>query len=296
MRYALFLGCTIPVRGLNYELSARAVAAKLGIEFVDVEPFSCCGYPMKSTSREDAMAMAARNLAVAGEMGLDVCTLCSACTGVLTEAQKELDAHPDVLARVNGRLALVDREYRPGVKVKHFSRVLYEDVGLERLKEPVVRDLSGLRFAVHYGCHYLRPAHIYEGFDDPEDPHTVEELVSVTGAKWVDYEGKLDCCGGAILGVDQGIALRMSKAKLESVRKAGVDALVSICPFCTVMYEDNQRKIEQEFGETYGIPVLYYPQVLGLAYGVDPKELGFRLNKVKPTELMAKLGGAGGAE
>jgi len=291
MKYALFLGCTIPIRSQNYEMSAREVAKKLGMDFVDIEDFSCCGFPVKSASAETSLVLTARNLAVAAEKKLDICTLCNACTGVLTEANKELSENKELREKVNEELKDIDKEYKKGVKIRHFSRILYEDIGLEKLKETVKRDLGSLRISVHYGCHYERPKELYDDFDDPENPTSLDKLVEATGAKSVDYKGKLDCCGGAILGVQEDIALEMAKNKLDNVSANKVDALVTHCPFCSIMYEDNRRKIESKFGVQYnGLPVLFYPQVLGLAMGMDKKQLGFRLNKIKATALLEKLG------
>ena len=152
----------------------------------------------------------------------------------------------------------------------------------------LVKDLSKLSMSVHYGCHYLRPSELYDCFDDAENPSTVEDFVAVTGVKVVDYKNKLECCGGAILGVEEDIALSMAKQKLDNVTANKVDALVTICPFCSIMYEDNQRKIESKFNVEYNLPVLYYPQVLGLALGIDQKKLGFRLNKVKAEAVLEK--------
>ena len=127
MKYALFLGCTIPVRGQNYEMSARAVAKVLGIELVDLGEFSCCGFPVKSTDHHDTLIMAARNLAIAGEKGLEIASLCNACTGVLTETEKELSENKELRDKVNTELKKVGREYKPGVKIRHspeyFSRI-----------------------------------------------------------------------------------------------------------------------------------------------------------------------------
>jgi len=131
---------------------------------------------------------------------------------------------------------------------------------------------------------------LYDCFDDAENPSTVEDFVAVTGVKVVDYKNKLECCGGAILGVEEDIALSMAKQKLDNVTANKVDALVTICPFCSIMYEDNQRKIESKFNVEYSLPVLYYPQVLGLALGIDQKKLGFRLNKVKTKAVLEKAG------
>ena len=290
MKHALFLGCTIPVRGQNYEMSAREVAKVLGLDFVDIKDFSCCGFPVKSSSAETSLVIAARNIAIAAEEELNICTLCSACTSVLTEANKELSNNKELRAKVNKELSKIGKEFKPGVKIKHFSRVLYENVGLDKIRNKIKKDISPLNLSIHYGCHYLRPTEIYDGFDDAENPHTVDELVKVTEAHVVDYKNKLECCGGAILGVEEDIALSMAKQKLDNITANKVDALVTICPFCSIMYEDNQRKIESKFNVEYNLPVLYYPQVLGLAFGVAPKLLGFRLNKVKANALLEKIG------
>jgi len=285
MRYAFFLGCTVPVRAQNYELSARKVAEVLGIELVNVSEFSCCGFPVKSTDAFTAELIAARNLAIASSLGLDVCTLCSSCGSTLTEVNRRLVRGTGL----RGELEQIGREYRNRIDVRHFVRVLWEDVGVERIKSKIRRKLTSLNLAAHYGCHYLKPKEIFD-FDEPEDPTSLDELVKITDATVTDYENKKTCCGGAILGIDEDDALQIAKRKLDSVREVQADALISICPFCSIMYEDNQRKIESRFESTYSIPVLYYPQLLGLALGLDPKELGLRMNRVRPDTLLSKLG------
>jgi heterodisulfide reductase subunit B len=291
MKYALFLGCTIPVRSQNYEMAARQVAEKIGLDLIDMPEFSCCGFPTKSADWETTMVIAARNLALAADQHLDICTLCNACTGVLTEINKELSENDELRNTVNKRLKKVGYEFTPGVNIRHFDRILYQEYGPQKLKKYVQKDLSMLSIAVHYGCHYNKPKEIYDCFEDPENPRSFDELIEVTGATSIEYKDKLDCCGGAILGVQEDIALHMAKNKLDNVTREGVDALVTQCPFCSIMYEDNRRKIEAAFNNDYqGLPVLYYPQVLGLSYGIDPKALGFRLNKIKPHSLLEKIG------
>lgn len=289
MKYALFLGCTVPVRALNYELSARKVAHKLGIELVDINDFSCCGFPVKSVDRDTFLLMAAKNLSLAEEKDLDLVSLCSACTSILTEANKELKEEESLRKKINNKLSVLGRKYEGKIEVKHFTRVLYEDVGLEKIRENLKVDLSKFSFAAHYGCHYLKPSGIYEDFDDVENPKTLDELIEVTGAKSVLYEDKKSCCGGGILGINEMTALKVAKDKLDHIKSAKADAICLICPFCSIMYEGSQKKIEKQFEAEYNLPVLYYPQILGLALGISPEELGFKLNRIKPREMLAKL-------
>lgn len=288
MKYGLFLGCTVPVRAQNYELAARNVAKNVGVELVDVENFACCGFPIKSVDEHSTYLLAARNLAVASALGLDILTLCSACTGTLTEVSRKLETEPDFRQAMNQGLAKIGAVYTKTVTVKHFVRFLYEDIGLDTLRRKVKKRLTGLTFAAHYGCHYLKPSELYAGFDNPEFPHSLDDLITITGADFVDYENKKFCCGGSILGIDENVALQMSKTKLDSVAKTEVDGLVSICPFCSVMYEDNQKKIESRSQTSYNLPVLYYPQVLGLALGLNGIELGLKMNKIKLDKILEK--------
>ncbi len=288
--YTLFLGCTVPVRALNYEISARKVAEKLGLHLSDVPDFSCCGYPIKSVHRYAYLLMAARNLALAEKKGLPLCTLCSACCGSLTEANHEIQEDEKLRKQINKDLfEWVGLRYGGGIRVTHFIRVLDQEVGRERISEQVRADLSSLRVAPHYGCHYTKPSTIYNKIENPEDPKSLDELIKATGAQSVQYEDKLQCCGGGVLAIDEQVALAMAHGKLDHLRAQQADAMILICPFCNIMYEGNQRKIEKAFQTEYKLPVLYYPQLLGLALGLEPDELGMKMNRVKTTELLKKI-------
>jgi len=288
--YTLFLGCTVPVRALNYEISARKVAEKLGLRLSEVSDFSCCGYPIKSVHRYAYLLMAARNLALAEKKGLPLCTLCSACCGSLTEANHEIQEDEKLRKKINEDLSeWVGLRYEGGIRVTHFIRVLDQEIGKKSIAEQVRTDLSSLRVAPHYGCHYTKPSTIYGGAENPEDPKSLDELIRATGAESVDYEDKLQCCGGGVLAIDEQVALAMAHRKLDHLRARQADAMILICPFCNVMYEGNQRKIEKTFQTEYKLPVLYYPQLLGLALGLEPDELGMKMNRIKTTELVKKI-------
>jgi heterodisulfide reductase subunit B len=289
MIYSLFLGCTIPARSRNYEISARAIAPRLDIEFVDIEEFSCCGFPLEASDERGALLLAARNLCLAEEKGLDICVLCSACASTLTKAAYSLRKDRELRDDVNKELSRIGKVYQGTSRVRHFARVLLEDVGLERIKKEITRDLSGLRVATHYGCHYLKPSYVYEGFDDPQDPQSIEMILETVGVSNVQYRRKKDCCGGPVLLADEELALSIAKEKLACVKEAGVDCMNLVCPFCDLMYDSNQKGIEAKFGIEYHIPVLYLPQIIGLAMGMGRKELGLQVNSVSTKELEARL-------
>jgi heterodisulfide reductase subunit B len=176
--------------------------------------------------------------------------------------------------------------------VRHFVRVLYEQIGPERIRQTVTRDLGSLRLAAHYGCHYLKPEEAHDRFDDAENPQSLDRLIAALGAESVWYEGRDQCCGGGILGADEQTALAMPRLKLERVAAAGADALVIVCPFCDIMYELQQRRIEKLYETRYNVPVVFYPQLLGLAMGMTAEEVGLPLNRVKSRKL-AEIAAAG---
>lgn len=274
MKYALFTGCSVPVKARHYEMSARRVAKILGVELVDLPDFGCCGFPVKSVHHDTFISMAEYNLKTAANNKLDVCCLCSACTSVLAETNKLLTEK--------------DKKYKP-VTVKHISRILHQDVGVSKISGAVKNKLSNLKIAPHYGCHYIKPSEVYEKYDDPENPHSLDELIKATGATSVDYPDKDKCCGAGVLAINENVALGMSDKKLKNISAKKADAITLMCPFCGVMYDESQRKIEAKFNASYNIPILYYTQLLGLALGIDQKELGLKMNKVKVDALLEKI-------
>jgi heterodisulfide reductase subunit B len=289
VKYAFYMGCAAPVRGRHYEMATRIVCEGLGIELVDIPEFSCCGFPIKKVAHDTFFLLSARNLALAEQKGLDIMTICNSCTGVMTEVNHLLRENQEVREKTNTQLAGLGLEYKGNVQVNHLIRVLYEDVGVEKLKEKVKRDVSAWKLAPHYGCHFAKPSAAYGKFDDPEYPHILKELMAAIGLGIVEHDKDKACCGGAILAVSEDIALKMAGSKLASVRGADGDGICLHCTFCSVMYDDNQGKINQAMGTEYALPIIYYPQVLGLAMGYDPKDLGLRMNRVKTKDLLEKI-------
>ena len=164
-------------------------------------------------------------------------------------------------------------------------QLLKEDVGLEKIKASVVKPLTNLKVAEHNGCHILRPKE-YIDFDDPEDPQTLKMLIEATGATCLDYIDETECCGAPSVGVSDKVALALARDKLSHVKQVDAQALITICPFCHIMYDTNELRIEKLFNETYGIPILHYPQLLGLAMGMTPEELAFNELRVNASNLL----------
>ena len=281
MKASVFLGCNVSIRRFEYEASARAVAKKLGVELFDSNDLGCCGYGAGPIDHDTYLAMAARNLAVAEEMGNELLLVfCSACVGNLTKVNKLLKENEEERNHINEILKNVNREFKGTLTIKHFTRFLIEDIGLERLKKEVVKPLTGVKIASHYGCHYIKPPEIFDHFEDPIHPHSMDDIVEAAGATPVQYENKRQCCAGAIIAVSEDTSVKMVSEKLEHLETAGVDALVTHCPFCHVMYDEYQK--HESITLEKPIPVLFIPQVIGLAMGCDPKkELGMKKKVVK---------------
>ena len=292
LRYGLFLGCVIPNRYPMIEASIRSVFEELDTEIIDLPGASCCPAPgvFRSFHLPTWLVIAARNITIAEELGVDIITGCNGCYGTLRDAWEELNHEVELKKMINEHLAKIGREFKGTAKIRHVVDIMYHDIGPEKIKSQVKKSLEGLKLASHYGCHYLKPSEVFDKFEDPEFPRTLDELISVLGAETVEYEDKTHCCGGVILDVDDKIALAMAQKKLDHVNAMGADAMVLMCPLCGSMYDRNQRVIERRFNAAYSLPVLFYPQVLGLALGMDPKGLGLDMNRVKTSDLLSKLG------
>ena len=287
-KYLIFLGCVIPYRLSSYEISARKVLARLGVELVEMPEYNCCGFPMDPVNHDVMLILAARNLCVAERENLNILTLCNGCFGTLNKANKTLKEDKEERERINKYLAEFGMEFKGTIEVKHLVHVLAEDVGFEKIKDSVKKPLSSLRVAQHTGCHLVRPKKLIEK-DDPENPTLLKELIKLTGAKPLDYMDEAECCGNPIIGVNESIPFQMAKEKLEHIRAVGAQALITVCPFCHMMYDLNQPRIERAFNEKFNIPVLHYPQLLGLAMGFTPEELLLNELRVKPADLLNEI-------
>jgi len=287
--YALFLGCTIPARQPNYELSARKALAKLGIKLVDLANMTCCAPPpVQSIDLETSLAVAAYNICLAEEADLNLVTLCSGCFESLAMANAMLKHDEQLKAKINRILSKAGKEFVGSKKVKHYLQVLMDDVGLKRLKQSVSKPLSNLKVAAFYGCHALRPSELLE-LDDPERPSLLENLIETLGAKSVEYRNKLKCCGGLLRGYSDDLALNLAREKLVNTTKAGADCIATLCPFCFVALDIGQIQVKAKFQETYDIPVLHYSELLALALGINPKELALQTHKIKTDKVLNKI-------
>ncbi len=286
MKYLLFLGCAIPYRVSSYEISARKVLEKLGIELVEMPEFNCCGLPLDPVSHDVMLTLSARNLCLAEQQNLNIMTLCPGCAGTLRKVNKILKEDKKLKELVNKYLEQIGMEFKGGtIKVNHLIQVLAEDVGFEKIKNAVQKPLTKLKVAEHNGCHVLRPTK-YIDFDDAENPVILKKLIELTGAQCLDYMYETDCCGAPIIGVDDKIPLHLAGEKLRNLKAVGAQALITVCPTCHMMFDLHQFRIERVLSETFRIPVLHYTQLLGLAMGFSPDELALEQLRVDASKIL----------
>lgn len=285
LKYALFLGCTIPYRESSYEISARKVLTRLGIELVEIPDANCCGLPVDPADHEMMLALSARNLCLAEKTNLNIMTLCTGCATTLRKVNKMMKTDKIIRDRVNGYLKEIGMEFKGTTEVKHLVQVLKEDVGFDKIKDTIQKPLTPLKVAEHGGCHLLRPTKLM-GWDDPEDPKILKNLIELTGAKCLDYQDEPECCGYTVIAIDDKVSLNLTREKLDHIRAVGAEALITACPSCHLMFDVNQSRIERIFNEKFGIPVLHYTQLLGLAMGMNPDELAFNELRVDPSRIL----------
>lgn len=277
MRFALFLGCQVPSQAPQYEHSSRVVLKKLGIDLADLE-FNCCGYPLRHQHFHSYLLAAARNLALAEARGLDILTLCKCCLGSLRRAQGFLAARPDLLVEVQADLNREGLTYQGRARVKHLQSVLHDDVGLETIAASLTRRLQGLKVATLYGCHALRPSRV-TGFDrNPYHPTLIEDLLAVTGAISVPWDGKLKCCGAPLRERNEELSLAIIGQRFAECQESGADVLNVDCPHTLLQIKWAFKELwPQSANQLRGVAL--YPQLLGLALGVAPADLALDENR-----------------
>jgi heterodisulfide reductase subunit B len=280
-RFAFFPGCLIPARYPAMEFAIRQTLPRVGIEVVDLEGTSCCPDPIyfKSKDKVSWLTVAARNLALAEEQGLDIFTNCSGCTATLSETYHLLHENKELKERVNQRLKRIGMEYRGTSRVRHIVTLLRDVAGIEAVAETVKRPLEGLKVAIHYGCHLLKPSKIMQ-VDDPNDPHVLADLVTALGGTPVRHKNWYLCCGKACQRDD--IPAEMMRDLLSTVNDEEADLLCLICPTCFGQFDHGQMKVAKQFDEDFSTPAVYFFQLLAFCQGTPYDQLGFETHRFKP--------------
>lgn len=279
-KYAFFPGCMIPARFPQFEASALKVLKVLDIELEKISGWTCCPEPlsMQTLNKEMWYSVAARNISLAESEGLDILTLCNGCNDTLFEANKSLKADETLRRNVNRNLREIGRSFEGKIAVKSVLRVLYEDIGVEEIKRHVKVPLRGAKVAVHYGCHMFPEL---EEFDDIKHPHSLKDLVHALGAEVVSYPSEMVCCAAFARPINEDLSLEFVKKKLEDLANASAECLVVMCPYCFLQLDLGQVTISRKSSRNYNIPIVYYTQLLGLAMGFSPREMGLHYHMTK---------------
>ena len=293
-KYLLYPGCSMERSSRPYLDSTMAIRQDLGLEFEEVDDWNCCGATEYwSVARVPAYALVGRNLALASKQVDGTKTLvagCSACYLNLAKTDSYMGEDAKLKGSVNEALAAGGLSYEPGsVEVRHLLDILYNDVGLESIRDKVVRPLKGLRVAPYYGCMIVRPDP--EGrFDDPEYPQAMDKLLKALGAEVVDYPLKTHCCGGHMTQISESTAYELIHRLIYAADQYRADIMVTLCPMCQMNLDAFQGDVNRHFNTKYHMPVLYFTQLIGLALGHKPEELGIGKEFVDSAGALAMIG------
>ena len=286
MKVAYWPGCVS--RGFTPELhgSMALVADRLGIELVELDRANCCGAGVIAEHNPElADTLNARTFAMAQQTGLAMMNICSTCQGAQSECQQRLDADEAYRAHINEVLAGEGLRYEKGISNKNFLWLLVEDYGLENLRAKVRRPLSGLRVGPFYGCYVLRPTSRLGYHEHPDRDAYLERVIEVLGGEPVDYEGAHKCCGFPVITMNRETSLRQAGRHVGDAIDAEAHALVTPCPLCHLNLDLQQIEAAGVVGRELGLPILHLPQLVGLALGFEPKELGMHKHVVKTAEV-----------
>ncbi len=289
-KYAFYPGCVS--RGGCPELypAARRVCRHLGIELEELVGASCTGAGVLQEKNQFlGDVLNARTFAMAERWGLPIMTICSTCQGVMGQANKRLTDDPEYLAKVNEELREEFLEYKGTVVIKHLLWVIIEDIGIEELQTYVTTPLTHLRVAPFYGCYILRPSSALGFGENPQRQTSLETVISALGGQVVDFPGKSRCCGFPILTINEPNSLAMVAKHTMEASDLGADAMVTPCPLCHLNLDGFQPKAMQQSQRKINLPILHLPQLIGLAMGLDPMDLGLQRHIISTAEVVRKV-------
>jgi heterodisulfide reductase subunit B len=285
--YSYFPGCSV-AHGFAkaYGWSAQAISKVLDMQLMELDDWNCCGStPYGSVDEMVSLSLSGRNLALAEKRGFDLVTPCSACYIILNRTNSHLKEYPKVKAKVDEALAAGKLEYHGTVRVRHLLDVLVSDIGYKAITAKVKKDLSGLKVAPYYGCQVVRPRF---GFDDPETPNSLDRLVASLGGEPVSFPLKAHCCGGSLIISEERAALELIRDLLDSAASNGAQCLVTVCPLCQTNLDAYQGQVNREFKTDFNLPVLFFTQLMGVAFGIGERELGLKTGVVPAEKVLAR--------
>jgi heterodisulfide reductase subunit B2 len=286
LEFAYYPGCSLETTASPYDTSIREVFKVLGVGLKEIEDWNCCGATMyMSVKKVVGNAISARNLAIAQQMGLDICAPCSSCFTILRKANRHICSDPKEREKINEALAAANLSYDKTIEIRHPLDILVNQVGLDVIKSKVVNPLDGIRVAPYYGCQIVRP---HGFFDDKDDPVTMDMLLSALGAKVTYYPSKVRCCGGMLMTTQEDVALKLNNNLLQAAADNDADMIATACPLCEMNLEAYQDKINSRFGTKFNIPIVYFSHLVGIALGVAPEKMGLDKLVIPATKLTAK--------
>jgi len=287
MKYTYYPGCSVSATANLYQDSIDAIAPALGLELEELEDWNCCGATAYMSVKElMSFAISARNLAIAEKHHRDVVTPCSACYTVLNKTNHYFADYPDLRVKIGKALEAGGLSYSGNVRVRHLLDVICTDIGCEKMASLAKKKLSGLKVAPYYGCQIVRPD---AGFDDPDEPTTMNKLVEAVSGEGVDYRMKTACCGASLMGTQEDLALRLCRNLLLDAQQNGAHCIVTICPLCQMNLDVYQSKVNRLFKTKFDIPILYFTQLIGVSLGLPLRDLGLNRLAVKLTGPMKRI-------
>jgi heterodisulfide reductase subunit B len=287
-------GCSMEASARAYNDSLMAIREVIGLELQEIEDWNCCGATeYLGISITPAYSLISRNLALAAQQANGANTVvasCSACYLNLAKADYYMQEQPVLGERVNQALAAGGLHYTPGsLEVRHLLDVIINDIGLETVKSKVVKPLKGLRVAPYLGCMVPRPDY-EKRWSDHEQPDELDRLLNALGAEVIDFPLKTHCCGGHMTQIGPETAFELIRRLIYSADQYKADLMVTVCPMCQMNLDAYQGETNRHFHTNYKMPILFFTQLMGIAFGIDPHELGFGKELTDASHAMSRIG------
>ena len=290
-RYAFFPGCVSRGGCPELYLAALRVCERLEIELDELTGASCTGAGvLQEKNQLLGDVLNARTFAMAEQRGLSIMTICSTCQGVMSQANKRLKDDPDYLATVNSHLEEEGLVYKGTTVIKHLLWVILEDVGIDKLRSYVNTPLTHLRVAPFYGCYIVRPTDALGHDENPERQTSLETVITALGGQVVDFPGKTRCCGFPILTINERNSVAMVAKHTTEAVDLGADAMVTPCPLCHLNLDGYQPKAKAQAKRPIDLPILHLPQLIGLAMGLSPKDMGLQRHIISAKSVVDLVG------